>query len=45
MFTLDIFTAHLESNKKFKVINVFSFLSLLHSGAAIFAAVVAIQSG
>lgn len=44
MFTLDIFTAHLEENKKFKVINVFSFLSLLHSGAAIFAAVVAIQS-
>lgn len=44
LFNLDIFTAKLDSTSKFKVMNVFSFLSLLHSGAAIFAAVVAVIS-
>lgn len=44
LFNLDIFTAKLDSTSKFKVMNVFSFLSLLHSGAAILAAVVAIIS-
>jgi hypothetical protein len=44
LFKLDIFTARLENVSGFKVINVFSFLSLLHSGAAIFAASVAISS-
>lgn len=42
LFTFAIFSAQLESINKFKVINVFSFLSLLHSGAAIFAVGIAI---
>lgn len=44
LFSLGIFSAKLLSLNQFKVINVFSFLSLLHSGAAIFAASVAITS-
>lgn len=44
LFSLGIFSAKLLSLNKFKVINVFSFLSLLHSGAAIFAAAVAVRS-
>lgn len=39
LFTFSIFMAQLEDTSKFRVINVFSFLSLLHSGAAIAAAI------
>lgn len=38
LFTFSVFTAQLEDISKFKAINVFSFLSLLHSGASIAAA-------
>lgn len=39
-----MFSAQLDSISKFKVMNVFSFLSLLCSGAAIFAVSVAVGS-
>lgn len=42
LFTFAVFSAQLESVSKFKVLNVFSFLSLLHSGGAIFAVSVAV---
>lgn len=44
LFTFGIFTAPLESTSKFKVLYIFSFLSLLHTGAAIFAAAAATRS-
>ena len=42
LFTFNVFTGQLEEMKKFRVLYIFSFLSLLHSGGAIFAAVSAI---
>lgn len=42
LFSFSIFSAQLEDVSKFKVFNIFSFLSLLHSGGAIFAAAVTI---
>lgn len=44
LFNFDIFTAQLDSLSKFKVINIFSFLSIFHSGAAIYSASAAINS-
>lgn len=42
LFTFGIFTAQLDSVSKFKILNIFAFLSLLHSAAAVFAAAAAI---
>jgi len=39
-----VFSALLDDLKKFKVFNIFSFISLAHSGAAIFGVCVAISS-
>jgi hypothetical protein len=44
LFTFEFFTAQLESINKFKIINVFSFLSLIHSAAAIAGAALALRS-
>ena len=44
LFTFTVFTAQLDSVSKFKILNIFSFLSLLHSGGAIFAAAVALPN-
>ena len=43
LFTFSVFTAQLDTVSKFRIINIFSFLSLLHSGGAIFAAAVAFR--
>ena len=37
-----MFSAYLENISKFRVFNILSFLSLVHSGAAIFAASIAL---
>ena len=37
-----MFSAYLENTSKFRIFNIMSFLSLIHSGAAIFAASVAL---
>lgn len=42
MFSFYVFSAMLEDLKKFKIFNIFSFISLAHSGTAIFGATVAL---
>lgn len=36
LFAFHIFTALLDDVKRFKIFNIFSFISLIHSGSAIF---------
>eukprot|EP00919_Chromeraceae_sp_WS-2016_P000435 GHVR01001093.1.p1 GENE.GHVR01001093.1~~GHVR01001093.1.p1 ORF type:complete len:151 (+),score=4.51 GHVR01001093.1:2740-3192(+) len=44
LFTFSVFSSQMDSVHKFKIFNIFSFLSLLHSGGAIFAVSVAIKN-
>ena len=44
LFTFGIFTAQLDSVAKFKVLNIFSFLSLIHSAGAILSASIALPN-
>lgn len=43
LFTFRVFCAKLDSVHHFRIFNIFSLLSLAHSGAAIFAAAVALK--
>ena len=43
LFTFKVFSAKLDSVHHFRIFNVFSLLSLAHSGAAIFAAAIALK--
>jgi hypothetical protein len=43
LFTFKIFSAKLDSVHHFRIFNIFSLLSLAHSGGAIFAAAIALQ--
>jgi hypothetical protein len=38
LFTFKVFAARLDRVENFRIFNIFSLLSLIHSGAAIFAA-------
>lgn len=42
LFTFSMFSAYLENVSKFRIFNIMSFLSLVHSGGAIFAASIAL---
>lgn len=42
LFTFSIFSGYLESISKFRIFNILSFMSLIHSGGAIFAASIAL---
>lgn len=43
LFTFKIFSAKLDRVDHFRIFNIFSLLSIVHSGAAIFAAAVAFK--
>lgn len=43
LFAFTVFSAPLEDVKKFKIFNIFSFISLVHSGAAIFSVITIIK--
>jgi hypothetical protein len=43
LFSFHVFSASLDDVKKFKIFNIFSFICLVHSGAAIFGASVALS--
>lgn len=42
LFSFHVFSALLDDTKKFKIFNIFSFISLVHSGTAIFGASMAL---
>ncbi len=43
LFSFGVFSAQLDEVKKFKIFNIFSFISLIHSGGAIFSVITIIK--
>jgi hypothetical protein len=44
LFSFNMFSAMMDDVKKFKIFNIFSFISLIHSGGAIFSVITIIKT-